>query len=385
MTDAAVLLSAAVVSALLVVLWACVAAAAWHFGRRRELGDEPVLPMTLIKPVKGLDDALEAGLESVVVADPERALQLIVAMESADDPAYPVAAGFAARHPDRDVLVLITGPCREGRMGKAHNMIEALPRAKRPRVIFSDGDTEATAALVRGTSAAFRAGYDAVFALPLHRRAPGFGGYLFQVAFNHGFSVAGALSWYIGKFRFCAGAWMAYTRAILERSGGLEPVADAIADDFTISVRARRAGAREMLLHEYVRLQETGTGLAQTLAHIAKWAAIIRWNMPAAFFCAPAFSLLGWAAALLALCETSGRRLVLGRALFAAALLSRPLAGLVQDYLARGEPLPWWGYPPLALSELGSAGFWLSGLRREIDWRGRRYRLLAGGRSKVIG
>ena len=238
------ILCAGVVSAMLLVLWACVAVNAWHFGRRRPMPAGKVLPMTMIKPVKGLDDALVAGLESIVASDPERALELIVAIESEDDPAYPAARAFAARHQDRDVKVLITGPSR-GRMGKAHNMIEAYRAAKHPRVIFSDADTEATDGLVRRTSEAFTQGYEAVFALPFHRRAPGPGGFLFQVAFNHGFGVGAALSWYLGAFRFAAGAWMAYTKEAIDRSGGLEPVAHAIADDFAISVRARRRGARE--------------------------------------------------------------------------------------------------------------------------------------------
>jgi len=375
-----VILCAGVVSAMLLVLWACVAVNAWHFGRRRPMPAGKVLPMTMIKPVKGLDDALVAGLESIVASDPERALELIVAIESEDDPAYPAARAFAARHQDRDVKVLITGPSR-GRMGKAHNMIEAYRAAKHPRVIFSDADTEATDGLVRRTSEAFTQGYEAVFALPFHRRAPGPGGFLFQVAFNHGFGVGAALSWYLGAFRFAAGAWMAYTKEAIDRSGGLEPVAHAIADDFAISVRARAAGAREKLLDEYVYLQETGTRLWESLVHVAKWSAIIRWSVPFwAYAAAPLGSLLGWSLALL---WSSGGS-SFGWTFFGAATASRPLAALAQDAFAAKELMPLWQYPLLALGDVGAAAFWLSGFRSTIVWRGRKYRLLPGGQSKVI-
>src|SRR5579885_372105 len=74
-------------------------------------------PLTMIKPIKGLDDELDANLESIVASDPEGRLQIVIAIESADDPAWPAARAFADRHPGRDIEVLRAGPSGD-RMGK---------------------------------------------------------------------------------------------------------------------------------------------------------------------------------------------------------------------------------------------------------------------------
>ncbi|MDE2489987.1 MAG: glycosyltransferase, partial [Elusimicrobia bacterium] len=259
--------------------------------------------MTMIKPVKGLDDEFEAGLESLVASDPLKVLQTIVAFESEDDPAVPVARAFAAAHPDRDVTVAIVGPSGP-RMGKIHNMIEALPLAERRFVLFSDADVRATPALLAESARAFSAGADAVYAMPYHADAAGLGGWIFQVAFNHAFCLPVALSYRLGRLRSFAGAWMGYTKEALERVGGLSPFANVIAEDFSLGLAAARAGLRQELLREPVRVSETGTSPGEAFAHVAKWASVIFWSWPAPVLLAPwaspvllALAALAWAAA----------------------------------------------------------------------------------------
>jgi ceramide glucosyltransferase len=203
---------------LLLLQAACVAASVARFRRPRAC-PAASRGFTLIKPVKGLDDLFEDNLESIAASDPGKALQTIVALESAEDPAHAAAKRFQARHPDRDIVVLLTGPSG-GRMGKIHNMISALKAAKHDRVVFSDADVPATPGLVRETSLAFDEGCGAVFGLPVHARAGGAGGWLFMTAFNHFFCVPAALNYYAGRYRFCAGAWMAFTKEALAEAGG---------------------------------------------------------------------------------------------------------------------------------------------------------------------
>ncbi|MBI3552111.1 MAG: glycosyltransferase [Elusimicrobia bacterium] len=372
------------VAAMIAVLWASLAASLLHFRRRPSAGAGPLLPMTLIKPVRGLDDGMRENFESIAASDPGRSLQIIIAIESPDDPAAAVARGFCASHPDRDIVVLYTGPAGE-RMGKVHNMIEAEKKAKHPRLIFSDADTTTTEALLRETSQAFAEGFEAVFGLPYHVPASGSGGWMFRVAFNHTFCVGAALSYYAGQFRFCAGAWMAYTKDALDRAGGLEPLAHAIADDFAISSRVRALGARQLLLRELVPVSETGTGLFEAFWHLCKWCSIIRWSLPALYAVIPLFNMGVIAALLLVLCERSGDGVRLGRGLFAAAAGSRILVGFLQDRLVARVRPPWWDYPSLAFVDIGGLLFWPFGLRRRILWRGVRYRLSEGGIAEVVG
>ena len=375
-------LLAAWVGLLLLMLYASLAATLAHFGRRPGVPAE-LLPMTLLRPVKGLDDAIERNFDSLVESDPEGRLQILIAMESAEDPAYGPACAFAARHPGRDIEVVLTGPPGD-RMGKAHNMIEAAPRAKHDLLIFSDADTRATGRLLQETSDAFRRGCDAVYGLPYHAPAGGVGGLWFMLAFNHFFCVSAALAYLFGQYRFCAGAWMGYTRSALQRAGGLERFSHEIADDYALGRAAAKSGARVGLLREPVLVSETGTGLGETYRHLRKWCVMGRWIMPAAYAAMP-FLGLGTAAFLLWAMSASWRiHQEAYRDLARLALVSRVVAGLIQDLAIARRLMPLPAYLALFAADVGSLFVWASGFRRRIEWRGTTYRIHPGGRAEVL-
>lgn len=377
-------LLASVVAAQTAFLYACLAASLVHFRFRRRVRKQAPR-LTLIKPIKGLDEALDANLDSIVESDPSACLQVLIAMESAEDPAYPAARAFAERHKGRDISVLLTGESGP-RMGKIHNMIVALPHAKHPAVIFSDADVRASAGLLEETAWALANGYDAVYGLPFHEWAPGLGGWQMMTAFNHSFCVPAALNFILRPvdFRFCAGGWMAFTRERIEKAGGLEPLAHEIADDFALSRQARLSGAKAYLLAEPARVRESGLSAKEAFAHLCKWASIIHWSLPWPFRLAPAVNLGVLSMVLWLTCELTGESVVWGRGLAAAAFISRGLVGFIQDAGLGGARLSWWGYPLLCFADLGSLVFWAAGLRSRVTWRGKTYRLHRGGRAEVI-
>lgn len=366
-------------------LWAAAAAAILHLraGEGDDAGGGETAPMTLIKPIRGLDDAMRRSFETVFAADPGKRLQVLAAMETAEDPAYGLVCRLQREHPDRDLEIVLAGPSG-GRMGKIHNMIMALPRAKHPYVVFSDADCCVSEALVRETSAAFSAGADAAFALPYHPPAPGLGGFLFQVAFNHGFSPAVVLAAKLGQLRMAAGAWMGYTKSALERAGGLEQFEREIADDFAISWRVSGMGMRRVLLRAPVIVEETGTSAAEALPHVVKWLRIIRSCVPAAYAALPLGLPAAAAAAAWVLAALYGRPAGLAEAALAAALVTRFSTSLLVDVLGRRRAMSWPSYLALSLLDFGTLGLWLAGFGSTIRWRGTRYRLSWGGRAEVV-
>lgn len=359
---------------LLAGLWACTLASVLYYRPYRGPA-RPLLPMSIVKPVKGLDDELAENFEALAAADPAGALQIVIAVETRDDPAYPVLKAFADAHSGRGVDLVLTGPSG-ARMGKIHNMIEGLSRARHPIALFSDADIRPSPELLAETAEAFREGAEAVFAAPYHAPTRGLGAVFFQIAFNHGFTVPLALCARLGALPAAAGAWMGFTREALSRAGGLLPHARAIADDYAVSRAVVRSGARARLLRTTVRVNESGQGAAQAFAHLAKWMTIIRWSQPPGYFLLPLIC-PGLFALLYALAGG-------GWGLLAAALASRAAAGLLQDLKVGGAAMPWYGYLVLALADFGAPVFWLAGLRREVSWRGKRYRLRWGGEAEVL-
>lgn len=362
-------------------LWLCLWATARHFGAggapRRSL-----LPMTIIKPVRGLDEEMRENFETIVAADPGGSLQILIAVETEEDPACAVARDFALAHPERDISIVLTGPAGD-RMGKIHNMIEAFPKAKHRFVIFSDADTKTTQGLLAETSEAFRGGHDAVYALPCHAAARGLGGLCFTVAFNHFFGLSAALAYRLGFFHFYAGAWMAYTKEALEKAGGLGQFAHIIADDASIGLKVSASGARKALLPMPVVVSETGTRFPEAFVHLVKWCTMGRWMMPWIYFSIPLLNPGLWALLCWLWGEAAGKE-ALGRGLLGAYAFSRVAVGWIQDKIVARKTMAWPCYLILAVADLGSLIFWAAGLRRRLLWRGRLYRLGPGGVAEVI-
>ncbi len=339
--------------------------------------------MTLIKPVKGVDDAMAEGFAAIVASDPLKTLQVLIAMESAEDLAYGVATAFRDAHLDRDITVLVTGPAGR-RMGKAHNMIAAAAHAKNDILLFSDADTILSRALLAEAARAFKGGAGAVYGMPYHARAVDAGSWWFMLAFNHTFCIPAALMNQWGQLRAFAGAFMGYTRAALDKAGGLDVIGHKIADDFSLGLAARAAGVRQELLRVPVRVSETGTRPAEAFAHLSKWMSIIFWTYPAGWAVLPLFNAAILAAAALALEAARGDSTAAAGAALVAALTSRVIVAWLQDRLLADYRLPLSAYWRLLFADAGALVLWPLGLRREVRWRGRRYLLFIGGRCEVV-
>lgn len=342
---------------------------------RRDSPAGMVRPMTVIRPLKGLDEGLEDNLRSLVDADPDGALELLFAIESESDPAYPVAKRVADSAPGGRARVLVTGPSGE-RMGKAHNMIEALRHATKDVVVFSDSDARVDRAVLVETSRAFDQGADAVAGLPDASRAKGLGDVLVCLCFNHYFDGIGILASRLGLATLFSGTWMGLRRELLERVGGLEQFARHAADDFALADAARRAGARAVVLPRLVELNERGGSLGEAALHVLKWTRIVRATAPWSYLALPLATPLPLAAAaIFAWPESASPALGL-------AALSAMRIGCAWAFDARGAGarFPLWGYLSLPLLDLAFIGLWVAGLLGDtIEWRGRRYRVLKGG------
>src|SRR5690606_11010126 len=107
-------------------------------GTRPAKGHGARPPVSVLVPLKGAPAGLEFRLRRLL-ANLDEADQLVLAMETEDDPAHAVARALQEGHPDRDVTVVLSGPAGE-RMGKQHNLAAALPHARHEVLAFADDD-----------------------------------------------------------------------------------------------------------------------------------------------------------------------------------------------------------------------------------------------------
>jgi hypothetical protein len=88
--------------------------------------------VSVILPIKGLDPMLRETLKSLIDQD-YRNKELIVVLDSAEDPSFPIVREFPVR-------VLIRRPCSEC-SGKVAAILTALEEAKGDILVFVDSDT----------------------------------------------------------------------------------------------------------------------------------------------------------------------------------------------------------------------------------------------------
>jgi ceramide glucosyltransferase len=119
---------------------ACMAAVLWKLARaRKPTGGEPFHPpVTILKPLKGLDAQLYENLLSFVRQDyPE--FQIVFGLQSPDDPALAVLRRLEKEYPRRDMRIVISD-FSIGYNPKVNNLAAMWPAAKYEHMVISDSN-----------------------------------------------------------------------------------------------------------------------------------------------------------------------------------------------------------------------------------------------------
>ena len=95
--------------------------------------------VSVLKPLKGADEALFAALESHCLQQYDGPWEMLCAVSSPDDPAVPVVAELQAVYP-QVALKLIVCPDRLGTSGKVSNLVQALGSAQFDHILINDSD-----------------------------------------------------------------------------------------------------------------------------------------------------------------------------------------------------------------------------------------------------
>jgi ceramide glucosyltransferase len=100
-------------------------------------------PISILKPLKGLEDNLFDNLESFCIQDyPE--YEIICSLQDPNDPAYKIARKIKDRFPDRAFSILIESnePRDQGLNPKVNNLMPAYRHAKHPYILISDSNVK---------------------------------------------------------------------------------------------------------------------------------------------------------------------------------------------------------------------------------------------------
>jgi ceramide glucosyltransferase len=342
--------------------------------------------ISILKPIKGLDPRMHAGLASHCAQNYAGSFELLFGVSSLSDPAVPEIARLRVDHPHIPIR-LIECPERLGPNGKLSNLTQMLPHATHDHILVNDSDILVSPNYLTHIAAAFHqpaaatkpiglvtAPYIGIASNTVWSRLEALG---ISTDFVPGTLVARALE---GGLRFGLGSTLATTKSALASIGGFESLTSQLADDYELGARLHRAGYKIALLREVVATSIPAYTLRAFCDHQLRWARGTRDSRRAGYLGLGITYVLPWAALTVI---ASGFELW-SFTLFSLALLARIAVALVigVGLLRDGQVLR--DLLLLPLRDAFGLFFWIWSYASDtVLWRGERFRLHRGQLEKL--
>jgi ceramide glucosyltransferase len=336
-------------------------------------------PVTILKPVHGMEERLEQNLESFFQQDYPN-FEIIIGARSADDPAVTLAERLRLRYPQVKSRIVLSGPPTWPN-AKVFTLNQMIVLSRNDFFVISDSDVRVERDLLRNLIPAL---FDQKLGLVtcLYRGDPAadFWSLLealgMSVEMPSGVVVADMLE----GIRFALGPAVAFRRDALDAIGGIAATADYYSDDYVLGNKIWEAGYKVIFSHHFVYHVLTPRPLLRTLGDQLRWMKSTRHSRPwghlgtGLTFAMP-FGVLGFVAAA----ALGNWRLAVTA--LAIAFLNRIIQAVAVGWGLLRDPRALrlcWLYP---LRDFQGFALWAASyLSRDFFWRGELYRFTAGGK-----
>ena len=333
--------------------------------------------VSVLKPLHGLEPALEDNLRTLFEQRYPGPLQIIFGTSSNADPALGIVAGLRAAHPQADVAT-VSNPALIGANKKLSNLSNMAALLAHDVVVIADSDVAwAPDTLARVVAALDRPGVGLVSCRHVGRGDAGFWSRVAAMDIAYRFMPSVVLGRAIGLAQPVLGPTMALRAETLAAIGGFPAFADLLADDYEIGRAVRRHGLKTELSNFFI-VQGCGEpSLAALTSHELRWSLTVFRIDPVGF----AGSLLTHALPLALLGVVAAGASAVSLWVLAAAALSRLAVKARMDRatgMATGPALL------LPLRDLLSCAiFCATFFIDKVDWRGSEFRVTRDGRLQL--
>lgn len=204
-------------------------------------------PLSILKPVKGIEEGLLENLESFIGLDyPE--YELILCLGSEADPAFPLLYAFARMHQNKKVSLHI-GEEKIGPNPKVNNLSRPYRIARHDLILISDSNVRVTKDYLIKMVQSLEKDVGVVTSVVIGRGANQWGGHLESVFLN---TYYARWMWICKKMGNPAvvGKSMLFRRQEAERFGGISTLSNYIAEDYMAGQAFEKLGKEVSLCHK---------------------------------------------------------------------------------------------------------------------------------------
>jgi ceramide glucosyltransferase len=338
--------------------------------------DQPfaLFPVSVLKPLKGVDPDLEANLQSFFELDyPD--FELLFSVASPADPAHALVRKLVRRNPGIKARVFV-GEIPIGPNPKVNNLIKSYEGAANDWVLISDSNVRAPRDYLRRLVAHLDPGVGMVTAVVAGTEPGGAGGQLEATFLNTFYARWMCTASRLGK-PCVVGKSMLFQRTTAARFGGLRSLGRYLAEDYMAGEAMHRLGLKVVIACDPVRQVIRNHTLESFWSRHLRWGRIRKAQAPLAFLLEPLThplisGCLGAIAAANLFQAVPAAFIAVHLLLWSACdlLLMRRLEG----ELPLLRPIYWF------VRELLHLPLWLHiGAGNTVNWRGQRLTLLSGG------
>ncbi len=335
-------------------------------------------PVSLLKPLCGVEPLTELALESFFLVEyPD--FQVVFGVHNAADPVLEIVERLRARYPARDVAVVIDATLH-GSNRKISNLINMLPAAKHEMLVMSDADIHVPPYFLdRVVAALLVPGVGLVTtlytALP---GTPALATVMGANQINYNFLPGALLARKLGR-EDCLGVTMALTKPVLAQAGGLQAVANHLADDQVLGRLVRAQGYALTLAQVIPATTVPEANFEALLRHELRWARTIRALVPIPYAASALQISLFWALLVVVAAHGAAAAWVL---FFGVLLVRYGLARRIDRTLGLAKAGEAWLF--LVRDVVSALIYVASFCGNHVDWRGQRMTADAGKTAPLL-
>ena len=344
--------------------------------------------VSILKPLKGVDDGLEENLRSLVEQRYDGPFEVILGAADVDDPALDVAMKLRREYP-HVCIKLVAGREGEGLNPKVRMLDVLSDVASHDLILISDSNVRVSSSYLRDMTAELSdpdvglvssliagSGEDSVAAglENLHLNS-------FVCGAVCGAEVLASHPCVVGKS-------MLLRRTDLDALGGWDLVRDVLGEDYLLGVAFSRAGHKVTLSQHVIHTINTRWGVRRFASRHLRWAQMRRWISPKAYAFEPLLNPIPLAAAAVGIGTLGGDAAGSWSALWLGAagvvVSVKPASDAMLTRRLRGH---WPGVADVLFvpgKDLLVLALWgLGWVLRDVNWRGNLLRIGPGSRLSI--